>query len=63
MDLNTVERQTLGMHPYLTAYQADAIIAYREYKGEWKDIQEIVRNGLLPDSVFKRIRPYLKIGK
>lgn len=63
MDLNTVERQTLCMHPYLTAYQADAIIAYREYKGEWKDIHEIVRNGLLPDSVFKRIRPYLKIGK
>jgi DNA uptake protein ComE-like DNA-binding protein len=51
------------MHPYLTPYQADAIIAYREYKGEWKDIHEIMRNELLPDSVFERISPYLNIKK
>jgi DNA uptake protein ComE-like DNA-binding protein len=63
MNLNTVKREALLMHPYLTAYQADAIIAYRDYKGEWKDIQEIMRNQLLPDSVFKRIRPYLKIER
>ena len=63
MNLNTVERETLLMHPYLTAYQADAIIAYREYKGEWKDIHEIMLNELLPDSVFERISPYLKIKR
>jgi DNA uptake protein ComE-like DNA-binding protein len=63
MNLNTVERETLLMHPYLTPYQADAIIAYREYKGEWKDIHEIMRNELLPDSVFERISPYLNIKK
>jgi len=63
MNLNTVERETLVRHPYLTAYQADAIIAYKNYKGEWKDIHEIVWNHLLPDSVFERIRPYLKIEK
>lgn len=63
MNLNTVERETLLLHPYLTSYQADAIIAYRDYKGEWKDIHEIVWNQLLPDSVFERISPYLKIDK
>jgi DNA uptake protein ComE-like DNA-binding protein len=63
MNLNSVDRQTLLMHPYLTAYQADAMIAYRNYKGEWKDIHEIMRNHLLPDSVFERISPYLKIEK
>jgi DNA uptake protein ComE-like DNA-binding protein len=63
MNLNSVERETLSMHPYLTAYQADAIIAYREYKGEWKDIHEIMWNQLLPDSVFERISPYLRIEK
>jgi len=61
MNLNTVEREALFRHPYLTSYQADAIIAYRDYKREWKDINEIRRNELLPDSVFIRIRPYLKI--
>jgi DNA uptake protein ComE-like DNA-binding protein len=63
MNLNTVDRETLLRHPYLTAYQADAIMAYRDYKGEWTDIHEIMWNHLLPDSVFERIRPYLKIGK
>jgi DNA uptake protein ComE-like DNA-binding protein len=63
MNLNTVERETLLRHPYLTAYQADAIMAYREYKGEWTDIHEIMRNHLLPDSVFERICPYLMIEK
>jgi len=63
MNLNSVERDTLLKHPYLNVYQADAIIAYREYKGEWKDIYEIKRNQLLPDSVFDRISPYLRIEK
>jgi DNA uptake protein ComE-like DNA-binding protein len=63
MNLSTVDRETLLLHPYLTAYQADAIIAYRNFKGEWKDIHEIMKNELLPDSVFERIRPYLKIDK
>jgi competence protein ComEA len=63
MNLNTVDRETLLMHPYLTSYQADAIIAYRDYQGAWKDIHEITSNHLLPDSVFERISPYLKIEK
>jgi competence ComEA-like helix-hairpin-helix protein len=63
INLNTVERETLSSHPYLTAYQADAIIAYRDFTGGWKDIREIQRNHILPDSVFKRIRPYLKVEK
>ncbi len=61
MNLNTVEREVLSGHPYLSTYQADAIIAYRDFSGEWQDIDEIRHNELLPDSVFERIRPYLKI--
>jgi len=61
INLDLVERETLIMHPYLTAYQADAIIAYREYKGGWKDIHEILQQQLLPDSVFERISPYLEV--
>ena len=63
MDLNRVERRTLSRHPYLTSYQADALMAYREYKGKWQDIGEILQNQLIPDSVFQRIRPYLMVGK
>jgi competence protein ComEA len=63
MDLNTVEREALIRHPYLTVYQADALMAYRDYKGQWEDILEIRRNQLIPDSVFLRIRPYLKVDR
>lgn len=63
INLNLVKREALSKHPYLTAYQADAIIEYREYKGEWEDIYEIPRNQLLPDSVFERISPYLEVLK
>lgn len=63
INLNSVERETLLKHPYLSVYQADAIIAYREFKGEWKDIHEIKSNQLIPDSVFERISPYLSIER
>lgn len=61
MDLNLVVRDSLRKHPYLNVYQADAIIAYREFKGEWENKHEILSNQLLPDSVFQRISPYLII--
>ena len=38
MDLNTVDRQGLARHPYLTPYQADALIAYREFSGGWYNL-------------------------
>jgi competence protein ComEA len=63
MDLNRVERRTLARHPYLTSYQADALMAYREYKGKWQDIGEIMQHQLIPDSVYRRIRPYLTVGE
>jgi DNA uptake protein ComE-like DNA-binding protein len=62
MDLDIVDRETLARHPYLTPYQADAILAYREFKGGWNSLNEILTNGLLPDSVFRRVMPYLKIA-
>jgi DNA uptake protein ComE-like DNA-binding protein len=63
MDLNRVDRVTLLRHPYLTPYQADAIAAYGEFRGEWRDVNEIRQHQLVPDSVFLRIRPYLEVGK
>jgi DNA uptake protein ComE-like DNA-binding protein len=63
INLNTAEREILSGHPYLSAYQADAIIAYRDYKGVVEDIHEIVLNELLPDTVYERIRPYIRIGR
>jgi len=54
INLNSVERETLLKHPYLNVYQADAIIAYGEYKGEWKDIHEIKSNVYKKESTGSR---------
>jgi competence protein ComEA len=59
LNLNGVTSEELSRHPYLNDYQARSIIAYREIKGKINNTDEIIMNGLLPDDVYKKIRPYL----
>lgn len=60
MDLNRLDERALATHPYLDRYQAGALVAYREVVGAFKHPSEIPANGLLPDSVFRKIEPYLE---
>lgn len=59
INLNEVSAEELSRHPYLSDYQARSLIAYREIKGKFTDPDEIIRNGLLPDEIYKKIKPYL----
>ncbi len=59
INLNKATADELGRHPYLTDYQARSLISYREIKGRFTDPDEIIRNSLLPDAVYKKIKPYL----
>ena len=60
--LNQIDAAGLEEHPYLDRYQARAMISYRDHKGTIKSTQELIENLLLPDSVYRRIRPYLITG-
>ncbi len=62
MDLNSMDADSLSVHPYLDRYQAGALVSYREYMGSFSDASQVLENRLLPDSVFLRIHPYLSAG-
>jgi DNA uptake protein ComE-like DNA-binding protein len=59
ININTADFNLLNHHPYLSEYQARALISYREINGKYRDIDEITGNDLLPDDVYMKIKPYL----
>lgn len=61
LNINLVEYQTLKAHPYLTNYQAKAIIYYRETMQNFKSLDEMVKHKLIDEETLQKIRPYLEI--
>jgi competence protein ComEA len=59
--MNEIDENHLSRHPYLNLYQARALIRYREINGRFVDIDEIRENQLLPNDVFNKIKPYLRV--
>lgn len=59
ININTIDYNDLRKHPYLTEYQARAIIYYRETVGNYKALEELTRNKLLDESTFNKIHKYL----
>jgi competence protein ComEA len=63
IDLNSQDAGQLSLHPYLDRYQALALVAFREQMGAFEDPGQVIENHLLPDSVYRRIRPYLGVER
>lgn len=63
IDLNSLDAGDISLHPYLDRYQAAALVAYREQMGAFKNPAEVVENRLVPDSVYRKIRPYLELDR
>ncbi len=61
INLNTATLNNLMRHPYLNRYQGKAILKYRKVQGGFNSVAEVKQNNLLPDTVFKKIRPYLTV--
>ena len=59
-DINTADEKRMGRHPYLTQYEAKAIVAYRSFRGTIHDISEIKKNQLINQESYQKIRPYLR---
>ncbi len=62
ININNTDVQTLGRHPYLNNYYAKAIITYKNYAGEIKNINELFVNNILPENIYCRIKPYLSVN-
>lgn len=63
MDLNSADFKTLIRHPYLDKQHVNAILKYKEQHGKFQSLSQLKEIYSIPDSIFVKIRPYLKIGK
>ena len=59
MDVNIISYNDLRRHPYITDYQARAIIYFRETIGAFEHPSEILRNRLVDSATYSRIQAYL----
>lgn len=59
IDLNSVDEEKLISHPYISFYEARAIIKYRDLVGEFKKGSELKDNYLLSEEDYRKIKPYL----
>lgn len=60
--LNMISYNELKMHPYLTDYQARAIIYYREKVGNVPNMSTLVDKKLLDPKTFEKIKRYIVLN-
>ena len=60
-DLNMVKYNDLIKRQYLNKYQVQAILKYREIKGNYNKLDELIENNLVPENVYKKVKPYFII--
>lgn len=63
INLNTVEREILEAHPYLSRRAADAIVAYRFQHGEFKTTDDLWKIKALDSLSLKKMKAYLEVSK
>jgi len=61
ININLISYEELKKHPYISEYQAKAIIYYRNKVGSIKNKNELLKNKILPFEKFKNISSYLTV--
>lgn len=59
--VNSADEMTLCGHPYLSRWEARAIITYRRLKGPVKKLDDLLEQKVLNDNTYRRIKPYLSL--
>ncbi len=60
ININTADKEQLKKHPYIKWQVANSIVLYRANHGKYKQLKDITQSVLVSDSLYKRLRPYLK---
>ena len=60
--INFARSNELEVHPYISNRMLKRIINYRELKGGWSTIEEMIESNILSDEEAARIAPYLDFG-
>ncbi|MCB8964569.1 MAG: helix-hairpin-helix domain-containing protein [Bacteroidales bacterium] len=61
VNINMATYEHLKNHPYITDYQAKAIVYYRSKRGTIVCEDELLQNKLLPQDRFYKLKPYLTV--
>ena len=59
INVNTADYKTLISHPYLEKAETTAILSYREMVGKIQHTDELLKQKVLSEDVFRKIKPYL----
>jgi len=57
--LNRWDRDSLAMHPYITAMEARALVNYREQHGPFRELADLEKLALLSAEWIRRVGPYI----
>lgn len=60
--INTATFNELKLHPYLSAYEAKAILSYRRLIGQFTTCDELVKYYILSDNTYRKVRSYLSLN-
>ena len=59
IDINTVERETLKVHPYIRWQMANALVAYRDQHGAFRSADDISKLENIDSEAVKKMMPYI----
>jgi DNA uptake protein ComE-like DNA-binding protein len=62
MNINTATADELVRHPYLSYFQAKAILSYRRLVGPFESKKQLVDNYLLSETDYLKVLPYLTLN-
>ncbi|PLX13052.1 MAG: hypothetical protein C0594_01700 [Marinilabiliales bacterium] len=61
ISINTDSVQVLARHPYIEWKVARGIVSFRKQKGDFKKVDDLLFNYLMPEKDYKRVKPYLSL--
>ena len=59
IDINTAERETLKVHPYIRWQMANALVAYRDQHGSFHSADDLAKLENVDADALKKIMPYI----
>lgn len=62
ININTISIEELKKHPYIKYSLANSLVNYRKAHGPYRKHQDLMKSHLMNDSIYKLIRPYIKLN-
>ena len=59
ININTVTKDELKLHPYIRWNLANAIVEYRSQHGNYSDLNQLKQIAIIDEAIFNKIVPYL----